>query len=108
MNLPKLCTYVPKSKTRPGPPGELAKDADDDDGDDDHPLPPLPFPEDQTKAIFEGGRVEHLPERDLLLQLLPSHEEDRVDEREQDAERRRRHDSDQAQILDVNMAVVQK
>ena len=69
----------PKLKTLPGPPGELAKDADDDDGDDDHSLPPLPLPEDQTKAIFEGGQVEHVPERDLLLQLLPSHDEDRVD-----------------------------
>ena len=92
-----------KNKTPPCTPGELAKDADDDDGDDDHPLPPLPLPEDQTKAIFEGGQVEHVPERDLLLQVLPSHEEDRVDEGEQDADRRRRHDSDQAQILDSNI-----
>ena len=92
-----------KNKTPPCTPGELAKDADDDDGDDNHPLPPLPFPEDQTKAIFEGGQVEHVPERDLLLQLLPSHEEDRVDEGEQDADCRRRHDSDQAQILEINI-----
>ena len=68
-------------------------------------MPPFPLPEDQTKAIFEGAHVEHVPERDLLLQLLPSHEEDRVDEGEQDADRRRRHDSDQAQILDdINIA----
>ena len=40
--------------------------------------------------------------------MLPSHEEDRVDEGEQDADRGRRHDSDQAQILDINIAVAQK